>query len=241
MRLLAVLILITGVFLAPSVYAQGVDSPEIPEHFGDPMPHDQFGRLPCGDLMARLDYFLQRLTSEQGGLGVVVIRTPKEDFWYALFVESVVYGEIEFHRDDEKVNVGVNDIQFVKLEDPERSETTLWIIPPGAESPVSEESNLDLGMPEGTKPFKFRSTLKDSEIGYCNFGGEILQFQEMLAANPEAKGNIVIAARNLKSFEAKKAELESALTAVGSGRLKYFFKRSRVSYVEYWIVPKKAK
>ncbi|HUF02852.1 MAG TPA: hypothetical protein VMM38_01610 [Aridibacter sp.] len=191
--------------------------------------------------MGRIDYFLQQLTAEEGGIGVVVIRTPKEDIWYALYIESVIYGEIEFHKDDEKVDVSVEDLRFVKIEDPDGSMTTLWVIPPGAESPVSETSNLDLGLPEGTKPFKFRSTFKDREAFYCNTGGEDLQFLEMLEANPLAKGNIVIADKDRKAFREKKKELLSVFSEIDRDRLRFFFVKSNIPYVEYWIVPKRTK
>ncbi|MCO6510255.1 MAG: hypothetical protein J5I65_05625 [Aridibacter famidurans] len=200
---------------------------------------DEFGPIACGDGMARIDLFFTYIQNNEESTGLVIIRSPKDNFRYPLSIESLLYGEIEFHKDDDKLDIDLSDLKVIRIEDAERTETSYWIVPKGASLPeeASDTPHFSLELPDGTKPFKF---LTNDYSGPCNWGGTNIHFQEMLNANPLATGNLVIADENQKAFQEKKGELLSALSGIDPARLRFFFVKSKIPYVEYWIVPKKA-
>ncbi|QQS41218.1 MAG: hypothetical protein IPM63_17945 [Acidobacteriota bacterium] len=202
---------------------------------------DEFGDLQCGDLIVRIEIYVRELAKDKEAPGFVQTFASKEDFLYSLHIESVILGVIESLESDSDIHVDPEQIEFSFGGYEESGRTRLWIMPKGTESTADDRKPLSLKLAEGTKPFKFRSTKRIPGGWGCIYGGIDQQFTKLLKANPQAKGNLVIADKNQEAFQKKKIDMLSALSEIDPKRLRFFFVKSERSYVEYWIVPKKAK
>lgn len=202
---------------------------------------DEFGELACEDIAARVELYVRELAKDPDAPGWVETFAPKGDFQYSLQIESQVLGMVESFNSRSDIKVNPNRLLF-EYGGVERSgRTRLWIIPKGTEKGIDIENKPSLELATDAEPFRFRTVKRAPDKSECVFGGVNKQFIAILEANPLATGNLVIADENQKAFQEKKRELLSALSGIDPVRLRFFFVKSKNPYVEYWIVPKRAK
>lgn len=202
---------------------------------------DEFGELSCEDMEARIELYVRELAKDADAPGWVETFAPKGEFLYSLQVESQILGMVESFNSKGDIKVDPNRILFEYGGIEKSGRTRLWIIPKGTERWIELDRKLSFELAKDTKPFRFRSISRDLDNLDCVFGGVNEQFTELLQANPLANGNLVIADKDQKAFRERKKELLSALSGIDPDRLKFYFVENKIPYVEYWIVPKRAK
>jgi len=202
---------------------------------------DEFGELPCVDMAARIEMYVRELAKDSEAPGLVQTFAPKEESLYSLQIESLILGVIESLKSDGAINMDPKRLHFAFNGNEESGRTRLWMMPKGTSTSADEGIEISLTLANDTKPFRFRSTQRVPGGGSCIFGGTNRQFQNILGMNPDARGNLVIADKNREAFRNRQEELLAALSDIAAGRLRFFFVKSTVPYVEYWIVPSRKK
>jgi hypothetical protein len=226
------------------------DEPEIelwliPENSTPPTAElfDEYGEIPCGDVLNRLDLFFVELQNDPDAKGIAVIQIKNDDIRTGFEQEQLIRGNVAFR------NFPAERLEIVRTTSDDEFRVQYWVVPDGTELPDLEEKGWDLKFSGDQKPFLFTASSNDvvacpgiDELG-LNF------FAEYLNANPKARGNIVLKTPSDKKFAAEKRSLIESITGeykIPSSRLRFFrvrkkeFNESIFSpevEVEFWILP----
>ncbi|MBX3289556.1 MAG: hypothetical protein KF855_09430 [Acidobacteria bacterium] len=206
------------------------------QNTGEAVLVTEFGRTPCGDMIARQDYLFHELSKDPKAIGYAIIFSDADSLENARRVELTLNGQTEFRKfDDSKFRVvhavgqfGLN-VQF-------------WIVPEGADLPPYEPVNWPLGT--SRKPFIFNRS--DGDVGPCPSGHQFKVYADILNSYPGSKGHVVLWTRTKRQFEKEKERVERDLVrkySLGAGKIRYFYFRQRDNCPrwEYWVVPKRSK
>ncbi len=112
-----------------------------------------------------------------------------------------------------------------------------WVVPAGATPPELTPSawNLSLSL---KKPLRYYS--EDVSIENICWTGHLNEhFTELLLANPDVRGNIVVYASSAAKFRAERLERLNGLRSIPASRLRFIHIKRKQSGVEYWLVPPK--
>lgn len=193
--------------------------------------NDEFGKINCEDLLARLDNFFVALQNDPAATGSIIISEKKnnrQSFGY----RSMIRGYTKFRRFDS------SRLIINRSEESENLKVQFWLVPAGADLPIS--SDLGWESPFSiSKPEMFYS--EDSDDAICP-GDGLIRFSEILTEQTDLRAHFVINTESVKEFNERKKELLNEFKEIPANRLKFFHVRNkRNSYVEYWLVPQKKK
>jgi len=204
-----------------------------------PVLLDEHGSLPCDDLIGRLDIFFRDLSKSPGSVGLVVISTPAEKNWWAVFRRDL----IEAHARDRSFTS--NQIKYVKSSAADEFTVQLWQVPRGAAEPTTKHSDITFEMPDDIKPFRLGVEYTWAD-GICPEVDDQPIFAQFLKSNPASLGNIVVRDRSIKRARRKAERIRSIFRTkygITSSRLRFFTRTAsrsalmREPIVEYWYLP----
>ncbi|MCU0238419.1 MAG: hypothetical protein MUC29_03180 [Pyrinomonadaceae bacterium] len=197
---------------------------------------DEFGKTNCCNFLGKLMYFVEELKNSPDSKGLFVIHTNldisrNKDF--LLYYRRLLFGQLDFLSFDE------NRILIKNVKTSNSFNAQFWIVPKDAEIPKQFEDYSFEIYSIIKKPTMFYSS--NSEDGVCSTNG-VKDFAETLNSNSDLNGHIVIFDSNNKAFINQKTEIIKTFEEkykTSQNYLKFFYKKSDYSNIEYWLVPKK--
>lgn len=193
-------------------------------------PFDETEETNCCNFSGKMSNILEAIRSDSSKTAYIVIYGDKNNLRKNLYYEFLVKGNIKLRRLDE------NRIKFIRGKESEKFLVQFWLVPKDTAIEFDESTSWNFSFPI-EKLFNFAEEFSDA-IG-CGVAGFEDAFLQILKANPNLRGNLVIEAKSRKKFYEKKKELAAFLSPIDRSRLKFFYVNSEYDYVEYWLVPKK--
>lgn len=188
----------------------------------------------CEILLADSDALFLELSNEPNSRGYVVIYGKTDNILKKTYYERVLEGAVEFRQFDRSriTNIRGNEIGDLRIQ--------FWLVPTGAEKPSFDETAWDFTLSPNTKPFIFYSNSGDFDQ-ICTVPSYNKVYTELLVANSEFRGNIVIYESSPTKFRKAKADLLKNFPETIKNRLKIFFVPRKSSIFELWLIPPKKK
>lgn len=215
---------------------------------------DEFGKIPCCDFSSRMDYLLNQIYFEKSSLnstGYVVIYSNNEDMRTALAYENKVVGhlamrlgQLSSQQISENKDKLQNKIFIIRKKTNEAFRIELWKVEPEAKLSFLRSDEWDLSVINYQKSKLFYTDYFESTC-YPSSGNK--HFSEILSANQNLRGHIVIFENSQKGFLKTKNEFLAEIVDkynVPQNRLRTFFvkiDRDAFPYHELWLVPKRRK
>lgn len=193
----------------------------------------EFNIMTCDYLDAQLQYFAQNEIIKDDSIGYIVFHGKKNSLFQNLRYERIILGR----RFDPK------RIILARGAEEDSYRIQLWKVSQNEEGQFQPKLGWDLSLSNIKKPYNFFSSLIVDD-GICYSTGEIKQFAELLASNPNFNGRIVIYEKSIKDFRQAKEELQSNLIddyKVSRQQLEIVFVKKNDSAIKYWLVPKSKK
>jgi hypothetical protein len=201
-----------------------------------PVLIDEFGKANCEDLSARLDGFYIQLRDAPNSKGFIIIYGDKNDQLEKYYRERFLKQLFALRGNSPNLTV------FIRGKDEENIRTQFWKVLEGSAKPFFEESNWNFELSRIKKPFIIHANSWIDEICPTVFGIDF--YSQLLLANPNVRGHLVIYEKSLKRFLKTEKDLLNKLTQnykVPSSQLKTFYVKKYNSDVEFWLVQKKQK
>jgi hypothetical protein len=144
---------------------------------------DEFGNLPCGDLLARLDHFYVQLSNNPGSTGFVTIANSPEGRPDSVFQQRWIELYTRFRRFD------LNRLKIVRSINEGQMKISFWLLPTGATEP-NVDVDRSYEIPHIIKkPFIFGVDELYGQVECDDYNVDI--FGKFLAANPNSRANLV--------------------------------------------------
>lgn len=198
---------------------------------------DKFGAIINDDLLARIDGFFQNITADKNSKGYIIVHGTKNNSLLKYTFERHIKGCFRW------ANFPENNFTFVLAEDRDKFEVELWKVPNGAEKPQFIETPRDYKILELTKPrYVYKLNIDDS---YCPLFFNMEFYSNLLKANPNLIGKIIIYEKALKNYQKEKLKYSREL--VKTYRIspqQMIFVRGKYygePDAEFLLVPKKKK
>lgn len=196
---------------------------------------DEFSRVTCEELLARVDNFQIQLQNNPTAIGLVVIDSPQNGKdrspFYRLLIQKT------FHRN----GYAFERLQFYRRKTAELG-GSMWLMPPGTDVPFPDaepwpDTLLDLSQAFIWDSFDYDDvcpTFAPREYG------------RLIKSNQEIRGQIVVHAGSRCDALATGTDWIKELTerwGIPTNRLRLFIgKRNKIwSSTDFWIVPAKRK
>jgi hypothetical protein len=199
---------------------------------------DEFGELPCEDILARTDYLASELQRDPTLAASIVISPPRERPSLAQGRRKLISSTLQLR--------GVSSDRYIFRKMPVSSDgkmaTRFWKIPLGAEPPGDNSFIWKEVAPATDRPYIFGFV---DDIDICpTFVSRA--FAKLLLGNPGARGNIVVIdSKYATATKYKVADLWIKEFTESHGlprnRLRLFFSMGDEPGVEFWFVPAKKK
>lgn len=219
------LILLLTIALSTSAFGQA-----------EPRKFDEFGKIPCEDLLARADNFAIEMSANPQATAVVVVSSGSKS---AAAVANQVWQYLTAQLD--RSGIALDRVQFYR--DPREKEPTgtLWVVPAGARFPSEEfDAWSDGKVFDFSKPFEYG---RADELDICSSFSPS-PFAKILRENPEVVGKVIVRAeRRTSALQTGTYWIDVFRNrGIPRSRLRLIIgKRSApmMSYTEFWIVPAK--
>jgi hypothetical protein len=218
-----------------AVSGEGTIAQERPE----PVLVDEHGRLPCDDLLGRLDLYFSELSKDPSSVGVAILSSTRGDKRLAVFRQHF----IEAHARDRGFTS--NPIKFIRTISGDSLSVQLWRVPAGGQEPSVSNVDSTYGLPDTFEPLMFG-------VEYI-YGDDICPevedqpiFAKFLEGNPASRGNIVVRDRSIERARRKADRIRYVFRTkygITSSRLRFFTRMAsrsalmREPIVEYWYLP----
>lgn len=209
---------------------------------------EDFGATTCGDIRNKLDNFLNEiLLGNANAKGYVVIYSNNQEVLQGLSFENIVLGHLKLRLPEMNLNIDFADRNsepkfiFVRKQTVSDLKIELWKVQKDELPSFAISDKWDLSNINYRKPTLFFTDLNESE---CNYASGIKQFSEILSANPNLRGHIVIFDKTQKDFLKTKNELlgeiPNKFNILKNQVRTFFIKTKGNSYPNYelWLVPK---
>ena len=149
-----------------------------------PILVDEFTNVGCCDFGSRIDTFMSELSNNPTNIGVIVTAGPNEKFVGKVLREEMTRSYIKYRNFDPA------HIRLIRAQS-ETVSTQLWRVPPGSAMPdlqgVDNTYNLDID-----QPALLLTHYPSGDGGLCPYVEKRDMFALILAANPTARGKIII-------------------------------------------------
>ena len=198
---------------------------------------DEFGRVGCEYLYAKVDILGDTLARNPSSTATVIISPEKNSTAKALYYRNFIKKAFQLRE------CAFDRLRIVKGPTADSVAGTVWLVPPGADDPgqgmeVWPDELLDL-----SRPFIFDTA---DENNICpTFVPKL--YANLIMSNPNLRGQIVVIPNSTlgrEKFDAAKEWIETLTKKYGvpRNRLKLFFaKATNFEVVEFWVVPIKKK
>ncbi|MCU0238421.1 MAG: hypothetical protein MUC29_03190 [Pyrinomonadaceae bacterium] len=201
---------------------------------------DELGKATCCDLSNRINSVAHSYLADEDTLVYAVIYANNTELKQGLSLESRILGELKV--------LGINENKFFTLRklSNEDLKIAFWKVPKNSELPFSTQNEWNLSSINFAKPALFYSS-DYANSGICNYSEENKHFSEILLANQELRGHIVIFDSSAKQFNQTEKQLLNEISEklnVPLNQLRTFFiKQPKINmpYYELWLVPKKSR
>lgn len=184
----------------------------------------------CCDLDSRLETFKNGLAGNVNDRLFIIIHYGKNDFFQSLYYERVMLSEI----------LESKNITLIRGQAENKLRIEFWKVPNGADLPFSREDKSNFVLANLKKPVIFA----DNDDTVCSTSGKEKHFLEILLANPNLRGKIVIRAKNKLVFNKKAKEfLEDFTNNFNVNRKQlttFFLKDSQYEHTDYWLIPRRS-
>lgn len=198
---------------------------------------DEIGRTSCADMQTRVSVSLNEALKELNSSAYVIIYGKKNDLFEKLLYESWLKGVIGVEEDN-------NRIRVIRGEERDMLTVQVWKAPINSRLETFNQVEWSYLFPKTIKPFVFTRDLPES--GICPSTSRIKLFADLLKANPNARGHLVIHDKTSRNFHIKEKEVLNKLVnqyKVPRNQLKLFYVENKehpydFSYTEYWLIPK---
>lgn len=199
---------------------------------------DEFHRVPCDEMLARVDNFVTELIKEPKSNGLVIIFGKGGEDLRNLRYEQLLKSAVKKRRFD------IDRIVFVHGENEETLRVQFWKIPVGVDLLGHEKGNWSYSLADKKKPYVFNTILPNDDICPTTTDSEL--YSKLLLANRNFRGHLVIYAESTAKFRQTKNEILKEIVGthkVPRIQLKFFYVKSKRDYfnIEYWLVPQKEK
>lgn len=135
---------------------------------------DEFRRIQCDELLARVDNFHNQLQSDTTSRGLVIVFAHEKST-----IPRVIF-EMRISSASERHEASRSRVDYVHALDTAEPMVQFWIVPSGATEPAITKIPIDLKIPDGTKPFPFWI----SSDGICDYPTLDRYTKKILDANP---------------------------------------------------------
>lgn len=184
----------------------------------------------CGNFMAIIDGLFLIIANNPKAKAVVIFYNGDNSMKSNLKYEQILNGQVDWRKYNK------NQIEIIRAKQIENATFQFWVVPQNAKKLNFEEVNNYWLLPKSTKPFILHQI---DHIDYCPSAGYEEQFIKILETNPNALGHLVIYEKSKKKFEQAKSQVLKTLSQVSASKIKFFYVKSDLENVEYWIVPSK--
>ena len=191
---------------------------------------DEFGKVTCEDLLARIDNFHIQMSNNPTFMGLAVIRPDKGSMNRVRWHKKLIVRTFQRNRYE------IDRIRVV-LESPGDSiGGSFWLVPPGAEAPAFDESKWPDEEIDFSKPFVYEVYEVDDVCPTF-----VPYIYADLIKSRNVRGHIVIhtdSRRNERRVAFDWIKTLAKEHNVPRNRIKiYYGKRNIFQRVEFWIVP----
>lgn len=188
---------------------------------------DYFGPISCDDMLARVDSLSVQLRNDPTYSGYVVVSGGHEHLIKKLQLE-ILFTSAAIQR-----RVDPSRITLVRGDERGEPRMSFYLLQPGVRSPMAA-AQWNLSIPMDTKPL----LLAWDEDGICSYPTVYKYLREVLAANQQARLNVVLADASSRKFRRHAADIRDIIGASNTRRIRFFHDRhhSTVS-ADFWIVP----
>ena len=194
---------------------------------------DQFGKITCEELLARLDLFSTDLGNNPGSLGYIVIYPEKTSVRTGISYINWIRGHWTFRK--------LDDTRYVIIRGEERDAINIefWRVPPGADESFYKGEKWIAAAVKVKKAFVFNSLHIEDVCPTFN----LKDYAEILLSDPSLRGHIVIFNKSRRESQKEAQDWLTVLTKdykVPRNRLRVFFATNgNGAEAEFWIVPTK--
>lgn len=217
------------ILLLPMLVAIAQDTPK-------PELLDEFGALPCDEMLGRVDAFIAALGSDPASKGAILIYSPTVKPELANGRRKLISSTLQ--------NRGVESARYEIFRDDRSPDgeirTKFWKVPLGATPPVAESQRWNEPAPDLAKPFVFGYA---DETDVCPTYVP-KAFAKLLLSNPGSVGRIVVTTGsdplvNRYAFGENFVNDLVRNHGVPRKRLRLIFRKSRnETGAEFWFVPR---
>ena len=192
---------------------------------------DQFGRITCEELWARLDQFSNELSNNPDSTGYIVIYPEKASVRTGIGYINLIKGHWNFRKLDET--------RYLIIQGAERDAVNIefWRVPPGADDSFYKGEKWIAAAVKVKKAFVFNSLHIEDVCPTFN----PKDYAEILLSDPSLRGHIVFFNRSRRESRKEAQDWLTMLTKdykVPRNRLKVFFATNGNGVeTEFWIVP----
>jgi hypothetical protein len=222
-------VFITAFFLlvsTPSILAQQIT---------EAIKIDEFGKLNCGDLLARIDNLYLQLENNPDASAFIVIHPKKGLLGQAAYRKKFIEDVFMRRRFD------LSRLRIVRGDESEPEAGAFYLLPTGAADPIKEAGIWPEEKLNFTSPLVFGSEGDEDPCPSFPFP----KYAEIIKSNPNLRGHIVIFPYPGHSRNAALKKWIRVLTTeykIPRGQLRFFFGKAQgYSYTEFWVVPVKRK
>lgn len=206
----------------------------------EPLPKarliDEYGKLNCESVSARMDNFMHDLMNDPSAMGYAVVYPGKGEFKDAQWQARRITGSIYWRKFDK------TRLLVVRGEERDDLKIQYWLVPAGANKPEFREGSWPEPVRDSSKPFIFFTSGPGDYICPSNDEETYINF---LAAHPDLRGHIVIFNRSRREGKEDAEYWLKTFTEdgrIGRNKFRIFFAKNKdFSDAEFWVVPVKKK
>lgn len=200
---------------------------------------DEHGRLPCDDLLGRLDLYFQELRRYPGSMGLVVISSTNNNKHLAVFRQRMIEEHVKARE------FTSNEIKYVRAISDNDLRVQLWSVPSGSTEPTVKNVDMPYTLQPGIKPFMLGAEYYSGDH-ICPEVNDLPVFAAFLKSNSGSRGNIVVRARSVAQARRKADRIRREFREhydISVSRLRFFPRKAAFAasdfepLVEYWYLP----
>ncbi len=198
---------------------------------------DEFERVTCEDLSARIDVFQIQLSNNPGKTGFVIFKRGKDPLNKVRWFKKLFTSRFEAR------NISLEGLKVVMDESGDSVGGSFWLLPPGSTEPISRYSEIENDKIDVTKPFIFGY---EDENGICPTFVPRL-YAELLRKNPGSRGHLVVSGGTRderRYFVRTWRETFTKDFQIPVNRFRIFYTKASSQGIaggEFWFVPPKSK
>lgn len=193
----------------------------------------------CEYYWSSIDVLLTKLVDETESVGYIVLSGNKDNVIQTIKYREWVDGHLKLRKLSERFrDFNDNRLLVVRGKDSGDFKIQIWKVSNSAEKPFDFNSKFEYSL-----PIKDPVNLSDFTFdagGLCPYLDTQKIFIDLLRANPNLRGNIVVHRKPLLEFRKEKEAILKDIKDISPTRLRIFHsKQDSLVLNEFWLVPTK--